>query len=403
MARKFFDIIPPEHFKEKTSLRNIKKSSKKKRVFLFFLILFLGVIIFSFNFFLSRAEIKIFPQTEEIFLEEQITVKTKIKEDLNFWLENKIIPGILYEKEQEMKEQFSTSGKILKEEKARGIIRVYNNYHLTQTLVKNTRFQPPLEKVLYFRTTRKIVIPPKSYVDVEVIADKPGEEYNIGPSTFSVPGLLGLPQYYSVYGKSFTSMKGGFVGEVSQVTKEDLENAQKKLIEKSKREFLINLRATLPSEIILIPQALSQKILESKSSAEEGQELESFDYQIKTQSKILGFKEEDLKTLAENLLNLKIKKENKKIEKESLKIEYQFLNYDLEKEKMILKVKISALCYQDINLENLKKVLLGKSLKETKFLLKNQPYFRKFEINLFPFWLRKIPQQKEKVKIELEI
>jgi len=43
---------------------------------------------------------------------------------------------------------------------------------------------------------------------------------------------LGSPRYTAVYGKSFSSMEGGYVGEASQVTKNDLEKAKDNLYEK---------------------------------------------------------------------------------------------------------------------------------------------------------------------------
>jgi len=99
------------------------------------------------------------------------------------------------------------------EYKATGIITIYNTYSSSpQTLVKTTRFVSEGGKL--FRTTKTIVVPgadassgkivPGS-TTVEVIASEPGNEYNIGPSTFSIPGFKGTPKYLAFYGESFSA------------------------------------------------------------------------------------------------------------------------------------------------------------------------------------------------------
>ena len=105
------------------------------------------------------------------------------------------------------------------ESKASGSITVYNAYSGTSVkLVKNTRFESP--DGLIFRVLSDIVVPGKvgstpGRVNVTVVADQPGEKYNVGPiQKFTLPGLKSTPTMYAgVYANSSAPISGGFVGE----------------------------------------------------------------------------------------------------------------------------------------------------------------------------------------------
>src|SRR3989344_3845280 len=115
-------------------------------------------------------------------------------------------------------EVVESQGTVHSEDKASGIITVYNDYQTTSfKLIKNTRFQS--ESGLIFRTPADIVIPGKKgttpgQVSVTVIADQPGEQYNVAAGKFTVPGLKTSAAIYPhIYGKSTSAMSGGFVGD----------------------------------------------------------------------------------------------------------------------------------------------------------------------------------------------
>ena len=400
-VKKYYDFPVEEKIekeKEITGNERKKKGRLKKSLFFVFPLFIAG--FFFLHFVWAKVNIEIWPRTEILNLNEQLTVDVK-GEQLDFV--SKVIPGKIFESEKLASQQFNSAGKVLKENNAQGIIRVYNNYSLSQTLVANTRFQPPLEKVLYFRTTRKIVIPSKSYVDIEVIADRPGEEYNIEPTTFSTPGLVGLPQYYSVYGKSFSQMTGGFKGQVSQIKQEDLDAAKKSLLEKIKKETRDSLMKESSKEYIFLDEGMSQAVLEASSSVPAGTEAESFNFNLRINSKAIGFEKSNLDDFVKELVKSKIQNTDKKGEEQSLKIDYSVKEADIPAGKIILNLKISAKVYSDINQETLKKALFGKSVKESQLLLESQPAITRTKLNVFPFWLKIIPENEDKIKIKLNI
>ena len=103
---------------------------------------------------------------------------------------------------------------------ASGTITVYNSQAKPQTLVANTRFATA--SGLIFKITKSIAVPAGStskpgQVSATVVASASGPNYNIGPSSFTVPGLAGTPEATAVYAHSTATMAGGSAGAVPVV------------------------------------------------------------------------------------------------------------------------------------------------------------------------------------------
>lgn len=132
--------------------------------------------------------------------------------------------------ELEDSEVVPSEGMVYGEDKATGNLTVYNNYQTTPLkLVKNTRFATA--SGIIFRTPADIVVPAKQgstpgKIEITVVADQPGEQYNVAPGKFTLPGLKSTPAMYAqVYAESSVAFSGGFVGERPGVAAGALENA----------------------------------------------------------------------------------------------------------------------------------------------------------------------------------
>jgi len=433
MAKKIFDILPPKEFEkkkveefplEKEYRPRFKKPEfkiSKKLSSSFFIPLVLILIGIFCYFTLSKAEIEIWPESEVLTFETKLTID-KTAENVDF--SNKVIPGKIFEAEKTITEEFSSSGIVLKEKKAEGIIRVYNDYSTSpQVLLATTRFVSADGKL--FRTPTKITIPGghyengkfvSGYLDAQVKADQPGPEYNIGPSTFSIPGFAGTARYTKFYGKSFQAMTGGFREEVPQVTQEDLDQAKRILEEKALKDCKAALKEKISPEFILLDDILDSKIIETFSLARPKEELEKFSFQVKASSTALVFKTEDAENFARDFILSQIPEDynppatqyetlppHPKLYQESLKITYSLENVNLELAKAILSLQMEAKIYSDIDTENLKKGLSRKSLTEAKLFLEDQPQITQVLVKFWPFWVKKVPEDIEKIKIKLNL
>ena len=427
MTKKIFDIFPPE---TPTTFRPeefqapklpSKKYPGKKRI----LILVTGILILAgiFSYFLlPKVQIKIWPETQTLNFKEKVEVTSEVNQP-NFD-GAKIIPGKVFSNQKSSSQEFSSSGKTVKKEKAKGTIRVYNAYSTSSRALIPSRFISADGKL--FWSLKNEVIPGAEYekgklipgyLDIEVQAAEAGEDYNIKPSTFALPALAGSPLYTTIYGESFSSMIGGFKGEVSQITQEDLDKAENILASQLFEEGSEALKNDLQldknsSNFILLNEAQSQEIVEALSSKKAGEEAQVFNFQVKVYSKALVFKKSDLEDFSKEFILSQVPQNDfesnsfwlkKKIHNESLKIDFNPESIDLKSEKIILNLEITAKIYPDINEIILKKALFGKSLKETQILLEEQPQATKVQVKFWPFWVKKVPQDMGKIKIEINI
>ena len=424
MAKKIFDILPPRKREKKKIERFLperkpefkfspteskfphSRSWTRKKLILIPLVLIIAGIVAYFN--LSRADIEICPETEIKSFETSLTVDKDIK---NIDFSAGSIPGVNFEESGTFPQEFPSSGKKSAEKKAGGVIRVFNDYQNDQILVAQTRFQAPLEEFKpslekdeepWFRTTERVVVPAKGYIDVRVVADAPGGKYNIEPSTFSVPGLAGTPQYTLVYGKSSEAMSGGTEKEVSEVTQEDLEEAEKVLIEKATEEIKETLRGKIPAGFVILEEGSKTEILETFSLAQAGAEVEKFIFQVKIKTQAISFKKEDLDNFSKDLIAAEIPTD-KNFDQRTLKIEYFPEAINLEEGKITLSLKLKAKIYSAVDKTSLKQVLAGKSLNETQFFLQNQPEVIRAQVKLWPFWVKQVPEDLDKINITIAV
>jgi len=420
--KKVIDILPPKELaislkkgilKEVVQVKEIprKKIGKGKKglIFSLFFLILLGAVCY---FTLPKAEIDLWPETEISSLEATLTINKEIKEaDVSA----KVIPAQIFQKEKTLIEAFPSSGKVLKEEKAKGILTVYNAYSTSpQVLVATTRFVSADGKV--FRTPVMVTIPGGKYeggelipgeINIEVVADQAGPEYNIGRSIFSIPGFAGTDKYTKFYGRSFDAMTGGLREEKAAVTKDDLSKAEDSLTKQAQKECQDLLKSELQTEAIsskfdYFLDEFKTEIIEKFSLATVGEETEEFKFQTKATCQTLIFQKEDLHNFAKESI-IQQSPQGYKLYEKSLKIDYSPQTINLDSGIATLSLSFSAKIYSEIDENNLKSALSEKSLLEAKLFLENQPKVTKVNVKFWPFWVSKAPEDFNKIKIEIRI
>lgn len=434
-SKKFFDIVPPQYLSrnEKSPVvkKKISRLPKKKSVpagrswrkffpfwkplVIIVAILVIAMVISYFSF--ASVQIEIWPQTQTYHLKEKVEISTKQNQvDLTA----KVLPGKIIQKTQQDFQEFPVKVKTFKKEQARGVIRVYNDYSSApQVLIASTRFVSAEGKL--FRSEKKVTIPGQAkegskltpgFFDVEVAAAEAGSDYNIGPSTFSIPGFNGTPKYTAFYGKSSSAMTGGFVGEMPDVSQKDLDSAKDNIVASLSKKGKEVLKKELAADYIFLDQAQSHEVAEAVPVIDKNPKAQTFKFQVKLLSKILVFKMSDLQDFAAKIILSQATQNDfpkdsfwteKKIVPDILKMNYQLDSIDWQDEKMILNLDFSSQTYLAFDELSLKKSLAGKSLRETQTLLENQDYISRAKIKILPLTTRKIPQNLKKIKIKLHL
>jgi len=446
MSQKIYDIIPPQvtrHSNKKTIPQREQKTKAAARVssprrFWIRGLVFAGIIVLLLTGIgvyplFASVTIVIHPSIQTLEVVEAVIADSAAKSVL---VEDSVLPGTFLEVERTLFQNFLATGTATKEEKARGTIRVFNEHSTnSQALLATTRFVSADGKL--FRSIKREVIPGghheggkfvAGYKDIEVRAADSGEDYNIGPSTFSIPGFAGTAKYTSFYGKSSAQMTGGFKGGAQLVTEADHEQARQELITKLKTDLAAFLRAQAKGESeekVFLESAIAYEVLEETFSTAANTVAESFDYRVVLKAKALTVNTSDIVQLAKARLAPDIP-EGKQLHEEALQFTYTLgLNQDTdssageseeeegaaeggegaESETAMLEIAIEAPVYSAVDVTALERALLGKSFKEVRMLVfGNHPDMKELEIKAHPLlWNKRLPDNRDRIEIILSL
>ncbi|OGN09009.1 MAG: hypothetical protein A3C64_00215 [Candidatus Yanofskybacteria bacterium RIFCSPHIGHO2_02_FULL_41_12] len=362
------------------------------------------ILLFAAVFLISgSAKIDIKPQKKEINFSLKISASDKYSSvDTTF---NKI-PGQLFNIEEVATQTFQATGQREVAQKAKGAITVYNEYGTTpQTLIATTRFESP--EGFIFRTLKTIVVPgtkvengkiiPGS-ISVEIIADKPGPSYNISPSKFTIPAFKekgDTDRYGKFYGQSSEPMKGGVSGMAKVITDSDYTNAISALTAAVKTAVAESLQTQTSGLKIINASAVTMKNPDSNARIDEA--TDSFIMTVSGFIKTIGFKQEDLnkilKQYAEKDSNITVVPDKLDVSFDKITLtDNNFLDFT---------VSVKGNGYAQINTQKILSDILGNNTAQIKNYFQNAKEITSAKVLLSPFWIKKIPKNKEKIRLNL--
>jgi len=353
---------------------------------------------------LPSAEVIIYPKTEQVSFDLSIVGSraiSQLDEGLNK------IPLQEIEVRKTKSKEFTSTGEEEVTEKARGFILIYNEFSsVPQTLVATTRFESPDGKV--FRIMENVIVPGAKIeqgkivansIEVEVVADQPGADYNISPTNFTIPGFEGTVKFAGFYGRSQSPMSGGYTGIARIVLSEDLENAENELSEELKNEIRQALEEQIPEDLKVLDQGLKEDIV-VVSEIEDGAVMDKFTFEISATVKALIYKESDLKSLIDLNLVSNISDDKKPLS-QTQQINWIDVVIDWDEGEASLDLSIQEDAAWQIDIPSLKRDLAGKKEVEVRKYLASQPEIERAKVTFWPFWVNKIPKQDEKIKVQI--
>lgn len=296
------------------------------------------------------------------------------------------------------------------EQAASGRIVVYNDYDAESLkLIKNTRFQTP--EGLIYRIRDSVTVPGQKKdasgqtvpgsVEAEVFADSPGEEYNIGLTDFTVPGLKegNDPRYDKVYARSKTPMEGGFVGTVKTAGEADTAAARTELKDRLTQKSTTALSTSLPPGFIVIPETLatSYEDLPNADGAKEGTVL------IRMKATVRGIAI-DGGALAAAAAELRIPEYNGEpirfLDTRALSINAtKPISLSEVPDLFDITVSGSETLVWVIEADKLREDLAGVSRSEAQSVFARHPAIQKADLVVKPFWRRSLPDDPETITI----
>ncbi len=406
--------------KQKASLNKRKPNKERIRIsfslpvialkiplIILILVIILGGV-FLYLTLQAKAEVKVTPSLEPITIEDEI--KTSPRQDIVDF-ESKVIPSQIIEKEMEKTMTFKATGTGTEQSGAFGTIFVYNNINPPAPLglKEGTRFVSSKDGKIY-KSKSKISLPKATLVngkiessitEVQVVAQQEGEEYNIAPAKFSIPGLAGTVLYYNVWGESREKIEGGSQKEVQEVTQQDMDSAKNDILGNLKADLVIALKEQVPSGFYLNQEAVNFDEVDEFCSQEVGAKVAEFNCYLKLKAKAVIFKEADLQSMAKSFIELKLS-QNKKLEEQSLTTSITSRGGITENGEMAFNLKVEANLYNAIDIGKLSEKLSGKSKEEINTLISGEyPQIEKIDVKMWPFWIKKTPKNFNKINTNI--
>jgi hypothetical protein len=264
------------------------------------------------------------------------------------------------------------------QKKASGKLVVYNDSASSQLLVETTRFQTP--EGLVFRLNKTVTVSAKTNVTVDVTADQAGEKYNVGPKTFTLPGLQGTAKAKTIYAKSSASMTGGSIGSVAQTSADELSASKGAIQDSIQRTILEKASSQIPEGYVLLQGGmtvefgdLKQVYNQSTKTATISQTALATIYYLEKLSLTDAMADKSTAFVSTKAL----------VNTESLTAEI--------KTPASLNISGTATVRADFDKDTLAKELAGKTRSEALSVIKGITGVKAVEISLRPWWERRLP------------
>jgi hypothetical protein len=308
---------------------------------------------------------------------------------------------------------------------ARGTVRIYNKYSKAQTLIRTTRLLTADQKL--YRIDQTVRLQPGESIEVPVYADKPGAEFVIGPTTFTIPGLFVDLQRY-IYAES-TSPFQAVSAPVTTTPATSTASPSPTPIPAAPRSTTGKL--VMQADLDAAEQALTQAILEQakktlgadlgdlsrmdvvylvrkperfKTNVSVGQSSDTFLASLKLDVTAVFYPKEDLLSLVRLKLKEKIPSEREFLPPATgsgLVLEIQ--SADAKNETANVRIKAEGAYRITPSSPGLQKtVVAGKEPQEAIAILKSIEGVDDAQVTIKPKWFGKIPSLKDRIDIKVE-
>ena len=373
--------------------------SFRKFIFVFLLV---SVVVGAGVFYsaLSRATIKIIPKSTV----KEITADVMVDGNLSFHdLGKDILPGEIKTREAEGTEKNIEVANKKIDEFARGKVIIRNNTSYPQGIRQGAGLHPvgaPPE--VNFITVSRLMLPPKTSREAEIIATVKGAKGNLPPGKFE---LLNLDTKYmreNLYAESKEKTDGG-IREARIITQEDLDRADAELSKKMFRKTIEEMNKNLEEGKVIKGESSHFTIIDRKATAPAGTEAESFEVSLKIEVKGVTINETDLKAIAEKKIQSLGEANEEFVRYEPDSFSYSLSELDLLNKKALLKVKLKGVFNTKLSSKVFnKESITGYNQKALEEHFSHYNNISGIEVNFWPPFRKTVPNVESRVEIGIK-
>ncbi len=314
------------------------------------------------------------------------------------------LPATKVDEVKQVSDSFNVNGKKEVGSKAQGRIAIYNLTGSAMNLRSSTTVLTVGNKTYYFVSDingiNSLESPSKdsNATTADIVAADGGEDFNLPAGTrveISNQSFGSQPQ--RLYAKTVTQVIGGSSRFVSVVAKEDIEAAQKTLINKAVEEVNKNLSDGRK----LVDGAYNVEVTNFTPDKPEGAESTVFVASANVKITGLAFNENDLKSMVRGRLTQTLGTDKTLQVPDKDSVVYKIKNLDLATGLMQLSIHYESQAKPTIDKNSLVTQLAGKSKEQASDILLTNPNIERVTINLAPSWQKSFPRITSKVHIEI--
>jgi hypothetical protein len=243
-------------------------------------------------------------------------------------------------------------------------------------------------------------------IEAEIVADQSGEEFNIEPAKFTIPGFKdsGNEKYLKFYAKSEKKMAGGGSGgeKVLSVSETDIASAKSKLAAELDTFIKSELVKEAGAGMVLLDEAVNKEEAVYKISNSPGEVADNFLATVGIKASAMIFSEKDMKELTGKML-AKSGGGNFNINPDSIALDYGKPDANLKTGLINIKFHADGKLKPDFSAEEIKKEILGKSEDYLKTYLSGFKDIEKADIEYQPSFIGgRIPFRESQVEVTLD-
>ncbi|OHA00848.1 MAG: hypothetical protein A3C11_03165 [Candidatus Sungbacteria bacterium RIFCSPHIGHO2_02_FULL_49_12] len=364
----------------------------------------LAAVIILLSTIFARVLINIRPFTETLTLPPVALRVSPSAQSID--ASQGVIPGEYIEFSDQKQFQGAATGKQFVNSKARGVVTISNAYSSQpQVLVANTRFVTTDGKV--FRLEKSVTVPgakvdngniTPNTITATIVASAAGDQYNIGPSDFVIPGFQGTPKYKTFTAKSDAAFTGGLVGEAVVATDADI----KKAVESATADMFNSLRDSLNNKIppgFNVVDGARQVAITNVDAPPAKFPGATFQVTVSGKVQAIAFRPPDEGNLIAALFSTTTPRVF--IPAKS-SVDHRSVALDIAKKQLSFVVAGSIALGTRLDSDALAAALAGKSADDITSIIRGAPGIEAFKMKFFPFWLWRAPSDQTKVKITIE-
>jgi hypothetical protein len=379
---------------------------KKRLVLAGALVVVLLIGLWAFLSRLPKATVTIDGQTDKVATKFDFSVDPAAEAPN---IEKGILPALSQEVTKTLSDTFTATGKKDVGKKASGTVTVRNCQ--TQkpesiTIPAGTNFTA--SNGMVFENPDTVEVPGSTPVGfscsgdgtatVSVEAAESGEKYNIGPSSYTIQGFS---EKVTATGGN---MEGGTTEIVSVISKQDVDNTVKTLLEREKEGVEAELRNKFEDSHFILGESFTQTVSDTSPEPKVGAQATQGRVIVKVTYFQLAVNKEDMINLLKNRAESAAASANKHgLGVVDPRLEQANISLIKNSNTRKFNLQTEAILGPAIDFEALANDIAGLGYSEAIKHIEGLPNVTHAEVNLSPFWVSSVPKDPSRTSISINL